>query len=339
LKKEPNETELFCEFNSDSVLQVRGADDPDSLRGIGYKGVILDEYAMMKPEIWTEIIQPVLRANDGWAWFLFTPHGRNHAYHQWINGKKWDGWQNFFLDANTSGIISPKELEEAKKQMPEDLFKQEFLCKFLEGASSVFKGVSNCISGTLCDPIPSHRYVMGVDLARTVDFTVIIVIDQNTNRVVHFRRFNEISWAYQKEEIAKTATRYNDALIICDASGVGDPIVEDLTRRNLKVEGFKFTNISKQELVERAILAISQRMIFFPPITELLEELEAFTYEISASGNYKYQAPSGTHDDCVMAFCLALHGLHGNLYTSDLVPDESIKELYNRYKKPAFSFK
>lgn len=339
LKKDPNESELYCEFDSGSILQVRGADDPDSLRGTGYAGVIFDEWAMMKPEIYEEIIAPVLRANNGWAWFLFTPKGRNHAYHYWQRSKQWGDWARFFLTADTSEIISRAELEQMKLEMPEDLYRQEMLCQFLEGAGSVFKGIQNCISGELTAPKPGHRYVLGADLARTVDFTVLIVIDQNTNQVVAFERFNDISWSLQKEKISALAKKYNDALVVVDSSGVGDPICEDLQRLNLKVEGFKFTSTSKQELVERLILAISQRIVYFPAVRELLDELESYTYVITPNGNFRYSAPEGQHDDCVMALGLAIWGLHGNLYkVNDGVSDGALRSLTSFMSKPLFKF-
>jgi hypothetical protein len=339
LNKDPNETELYCEFNSGSVLQIRGADDPDSLRGVGYAGVIFDEWAMMKPAIWEEIIYPVLAANGGWAWFLFTPKGRNHAYHYWNNARQWKDWQNFFLDVNSSGIVSPEELERAKSEMPEDLYKQEFLCNFLEGAGSVFKGINMCITGSLEDVKPGHRYVIGFDVAKTVDFNVLICVDQGTNQVVAFDRFNQTSWAYQKERAAIMARKYNDALIIIDSTGVGDPILEDLQRMNLKVEGFKFNQNSKEELVERLMLAISQRMIYFPIVRELLDELESYTYEILPSGRFRYNAPAGQHDDCVMALGLALFGLHGNLYKRSSVGSPVYKQAVKYAQKPMFAFK
>jgi len=326
LKKDRNESELYCEFFNGSILQIKGADDPDSLRGAGYFGVVLDEFAMMKQEIWEEILRPVLTENKGWAWFLFTPKGRNHAYQYWLKSKEWgDNWETFFLNAEESNLIAKDDLEAARKEMPELLFRQEFLCEFLEGEGTVFKGVDKCIAGKLKDPEPGARYVIGVDLAKTVDFTVLCCVDQITKRVVAFERFNQISWRYQKERIAFMAKRYNDALIIVDETGLGDPITEDLKNNDLSVEGFRFTSPSKIMLIERLMLAIEQRLILFPNIEILIEELTAFSYEMSgSSGNWKYSAPAGFHDDCVIALGLAVHGLQGFLYSSGNDEEEEV---------------
>ena len=316
LKKDPNESELYCEFITGSILQVLGADDPDSLRGKNFKGVVLDEWALMKPMVWEEILRPILTENKGWAWFLFTPKGKNHAFKYWNQCKQWGiDWQTFFLSVQNSGLIEQHELDMARNEMPEMLYKQEFECEFLEGEGSVFRGINKCISGELTGPASGGRYIMGVDLAKTEDYTVIIVFDQFSKRVVAFERFNQISWSLQKLKIMAIAKKYNDALCVIDSTGVGDPIVEDLQTNGLSVERFQFTTKSKKELIERLILAIEQRLILFPKINELIEELESFSYEITPNG-FKYTAPDGYHDDCVIALGLAVHGLQGFLYSN-----------------------
>jgi hypothetical protein len=319
LKKDPNESELYCEFFNGSILQVLGADEPDSLRGKAFKGVVLDEWAMMKPMVWEEILRPIVTENKGWVWFLFTPKGRNHAFRLWNNANDWSktgtDWANFFLPVTSSGLIDQVELERAKIEMPEILFKQEFMCEFIEGEGSVFRNIKKCVAGKLSDPVNGARYVIGVDLAKVNDFTVLVCIDQISKRVVAYDRFNEISWRVQKERIAKMAKDYNDALVIMDSTGLGDPILEDLQNAGIAIEGFKFTETSKRSLIERLILAIEQRYILFPDIPEMIAELESFGYELTKTG-FRYTAPDGVHDDIVIALGLAVHGVQGNLYSS-----------------------
>jgi hypothetical protein len=88
-----------------------------------------------------------------------------------------------------------------------------------------------------------------------------------------------------------------------DSTGVGDPIFEDLQREGLDVTGFKFSQTSKQNLMVGLASAIQQRRVTFPEGV-LTEELEIFEYQYTATG-VKYSAPSGFHDDCVMALALA----------------------------------
>ena len=316
LKKDFNESELYAELYNGSIIQVRGADNYDSIRGNDYYGCVIDEWALCKVELWEEILRPVLTENGGWSWFLFTPKGRNHAFKYWNKSKEWgDNWANFFLNVNDSNIISKEELDIARREMPEMLYRQEFLCEFLEGEGSVFRGISKCIAGKLEDPFVGGRYIIGVDLAKTEDYTVLTCIDQFTKRVVAWDRFNDVSWRLQKERICAMAKKYNDALLIVDSTGLGDPIVEDLENSGCNVEGFHFSANSKKSLIERLILSIEQRLILFPSISDLISELESFSYEITSSG-FKYTSPSGIHDDCVISLALAVHGLQGFLYSS-----------------------
>ncbi len=334
-KKPFNESDLRQEFITGCVLEMKGADDPDSIRGVGWKGVVLEEWAMMRYGriIWEEILEPILRENGGWALFLFTPKGRNFAYEYFEKAKsdKTGDWGYSLLRASESGLINAVELEKAKQSMPERLFMQEFECEFLEDASSVFHGVDSCVYGSLENAMPGHKYIIGADLGRTNDYTVFIVLDVGLNRVVGFDRLSDTSWNIQKEKLILLAKRYNNAQIVIDATGFSAgsvvaedlknmPLVDDLKMVNLSVLPFKFTAQSKKALVEKLIVAIEQRLISFPHIEALVDELKAFTYEISALGNIRYTAPEGLHDDCVMALGMAVWGLGSYIYAPLSMP-------------------
>lgn len=324
-----NESDLRQEFKGGSVLEIKGADNPDSIRGVGWQGVVLEEWATMRygRVIWEEILEPILRENGGWAMFIYTPKGKNFAYEYFERAKqdKSGDWMCSLLRASQSGLIDANELLKARESMPERLFSQEFECSFLEDASSVFHNVDNCVSGSIEPSQVGHRYTMGVDLGRTNDFTVITVIDIGTNKVVAFQKFGNCAWNLQKERIVVMAKQYNNAHIEIDATGFSagsviaedlmtNPIVEDLKMCQLSVSPFKFTNQSKRALVEKLIVAIEQRLVTFPNIEDLVSELKSFTYETSDFGNIKYTAPEGLHDDCVMSLGLAVWALGSYIY-------------------------
>lgn len=301
-----NEVELTIYLYNKSQIQIKGADEPDTLRGPNPYGVVLDEYAQMKKEVYDEVIKPVLISNGGWCWFVGTPKGKNDFYHKFKYAQEHpDNWQALLLRADETGILTPEQLEEARTTMTQAAFSQEFLCEFLEGEGTIFRGIRENIKGNLESAQPGHSYVMGVDLARHVDFTVITIVDRSTHQIVHFDRFNQIDYQLQKARIEATARRFNNALVRIDATGVGDPITEDLQRLGLAIEPFIFTNQSKKNLIESLALRIEQRRITYPNITELISELEAFTYELLPSGQVRYTAPDGLHDDCVISMALA----------------------------------
>ncbi len=327
-----NEVELTIYFKNKAQIHVKGADSPDSLRGVNPFGVAIDEYAQVKPELYDEVIKPILISNGGWVWLIGTPNGKNDFWLKYqIAKNNPTEWQVVHLRATDSGILKPEVLEEARRTMTERAFSQEFLCEFLEGSGVIFRRIHENIRGELETPKGKHNYIMGVDLARHVDFTVIVVVDRATHHVVHFERFNQIDYNLQKARIEATARRYNNAQIRIDATGVGDPITEDLIRQGLSIEPFLFTNSSKKTLVENLALKIEQNKITYPNIPELIEELESFTYELSPSGTVRYTAPAGLHDDCVVAMALAYFEIGEKQKTYDDWGSQAEVEIFDRY--------
>lgn len=332
LSKDPNESELYCQFFNGAILQILGADNPDSIRGKDFAGLVLDEFALMKPEIWSEILRPVVAANGAWTWFLFTPKGRNHAYKLWRDSEAWPEWARHFLSAETSGIISEAELEQARREMSEALFRQEFLCEFLEGEGTVFRRVMDCVYGDFQDPIDGHQYIIGCDLARTHDFTVMFVLDMTVRpvHVVYYDRFNQIDWGFQKEKIVSACKKYNDAFLWMDSTGVGDGIEFDLRKRGCRVWGYKFSNTTKKELVEFMVIAIEQKLLTYPYIEQFVKEAQDFTYELLPGGSVRYGAPDGESyfDDTVIALGLALQGAKQLIYNPEKKKEEDkLKDL------------
>lgn len=126
---EKNESELFIKFANDSLLLIKGGDDPDSLRGIDASGIAPDEWAQMKPEIWLEIFRPIItQGPNRWAMFAYTPKGENHATELWREAENWGDWYTSELKASESRLLASSELEKAKREMPTFLYDQEFEC-------------------------------------------------------------------------------------------------------------------------------------------------------------------------------------------------------------------
>ncbi len=293
-----------------SLLEWRSGNDEMALRGAGLDFVIIDEAARLKQESW-EALRPALSDRQGRAILISTPKGRNWFFDMFTRGQDpgqpdYASWQ---FPSNTNPYFPPEEWEVAQRDLPELVFRQEYMAEFLEDAASVFRNIEKCATGALAEPVAGRRYVLGVDLARLVDFTVLTVMDVEARQVVAWDRFNSVDWLIQKERIKNMASRYNQAMIVIDSTGVGDPILEDLRRAGLRVQGYKFTNESKTQLVEALMLAFEKEEIHFPPIGVLINELRAFEYEMLPGGTIRYQAPEGHHDDCVISLALAWWGV------------------------------
>jgi phage terminase large subunit len=125
-----SESELQVELGNGSRIRLYGADNPDSLRGLYLDGVVLDEYGDMRPNVWGEIIRPLLTDRKGWAVFIGTPKGKNH-FHAIHEGAQRSGeWLSLSLKASETGLIDAAELADARRQMTPEQYAQEFECAF-----------------------------------------------------------------------------------------------------------------------------------------------------------------------------------------------------------------
>src|SRR3990167_4064188 len=304
-----NEQELVVYLKNGSIIQLKGADDPQALRGAGPMGIVFDEFANIKFEAW-EITEKILRANAGWAWFIGTPRGKNHLHKFYLRGQENDlEWKSWLLKASQSGIISLDQLEESRKTSSQAHFNQEWECDFLEGIGSVFRGVKDIATAVAQKPLDGHLYVLGIDLAKINDYTVITVYDRRTNEQVYQDRFNTIEWPFQKKRIKAISDHYNRGLVMLDATGIGDPIADDLIRVGIPVEPIKFTEQSKKDLIEKLSIWIEQKRIKILPIEETLNEFDNFNYEVGETGKIRYGAPEGFNDDIVISHALAVWSL------------------------------
>jgi|TARA_R100000093_G_scaffold1035_1_gene2599 hypothetical protein len=303
-----SEANTYIKLRNGSELVGKSADNPVSLLGEGLDFLIIDEAASIKREVWEEYLRPTLADRKGWALFISTPKGKNWFYEEYVRGKDrkvkhQDGW-NYLTSDNP--YIPREEIAHAEKYLPERVFLQEFQGKFIEDIGGVFRGVRECVGGRLEEPDPNRSYVMGVDLAKYQDYTVVIVMDKVNKQVVYFDRFHKLDWNFQKNKIANVIRRYNNCQCIIDATGIGDPIYDDLNRLGLNIVPYKISGTSKKPLIENLSLNIQDGLIKYPDIPELINELNIYAYKQNpATGHTSYSAPEGYHDDIVIALALA----------------------------------
>lgn len=298
-----NENELAVWLINGSKISLKSAKEWETLRGVTLQGVIFDEFQNIEPAVWQEAIYPTMSKTDGWAIFIGTPRGKGYFFELFC--QKSEDWKSWKLSAYESGLLSKEVLENARRELPDRVFRQEFGADFQDDAGSVFTGVKFCVKGGMMLPESGHAYQMGVDLGKSEDFTVITVLDLNLNHVVWWERINERDWAFIRARIEAVSRRFNNCLARIDVSGAGSPLVEDLIRQGVNVEAFIYTEDSKKQLVENLIILIQDQRISFPPIEVLVNELEIFTFEITSGGRVKYNAPKGFHDDAVHSLGLA----------------------------------
>ena len=130
LANKPNETDLSLNLRNGSMIALRGADNYDSLRGPGLDGVVLDEFADMAPEAWTEVLRPALSDRQGRALFIGTPKGYNHFHDIYQEAGGSNGWARFQYTTLDGGNVTAEEIESSRRDMDEKTFRQEYQASF-----------------------------------------------------------------------------------------------------------------------------------------------------------------------------------------------------------------
>lgn len=130
LRKRINDQDMLIELVNGSVWQCVGSDNYNALVGANPVGVVFSEYSLTDPAAW-EYIRPILRENGGWAIFIFTPRGKNHAYDLFETARQNPNWFCEKLTVDDTGIITQEGIEEERLAgMDEDMIQQEFYCSF-----------------------------------------------------------------------------------------------------------------------------------------------------------------------------------------------------------------
>jgi phage FluMu gp28-like protein len=190
--------------------------------------------------------------------------------------------------------------------MPERVFQQEIMAQFLEDGAGVFRGVRAAAVAIAQDgPTEKHEYAIGVDWARTDDATVFAVVDITDKALVYLDRMNNTDYAMQRARLIALAVRFKPNAVLVEMNSMGTPQLESLQREGLPVQGFTTTNASKAQIIESLALAFETREITILDDPILTGELMAYQSERLPSGLVRYNAPSGMHDDTVIALALA----------------------------------
>ena len=287
-----------------AVIVFRSGDNPDSLYGDDVHAAVLDEATRMREEAW-HAVRTTLTATRGQVRIIGNVKGRrNWAYALARRAEAGDpSWAYARLtweDAVEGGVITREEIELARNDLPVMIFRELYEARAAEDQGNPFglDAIARCI-GPMSENEP---IVWGWDLAKTVDWTVGIALDHELS-ACRFERF-KAPWDITEERIVEAT---GDEYALVDSTGVGDPIVERLQKRG-SYQGKHFSSTSKQQLIERLRLAIQRREVTFPD-GPIRSELEAFEYSYGRTSIH-YSAPSGAHDDSVIALALAIDGYY-----------------------------
>ncbi len=311
-------------FPGGGWVQVRSADNPDSLRGEGLDLVVVDECAFMKEEAWSEALRPALSDRQGGAIFISTPKGRNWFHRLYLKGQdeletEWVSW-NFPTSDNPH--ILDEEIEAARRGLPERIYQQEYLAMFIEDAGGIIRRVMECATAVAIEePVEGRQYVAGVDIGLKVDFTVVSVFDVEAREQVYMDRFNQVPYSVLYDRLEAVHRRFKlDAMTIEDNS-IGTPPFEEMQERGLPVIPFHTTNTTKQAIIQSLAAAFEHGEIKILNDPVQVGELQAYEGKRLPGGGFSYGAPAGLHDDTVMAAAIAWQGLSKPAPYSVLIDD------------------
>lgn len=297
-----NEGELTITLPNGAVLWFKSGEKPDNLYGEDVFAAVIDEASRLRAESWIAV-RSTLTATRGPARIIGNVKGRSNWFFKMA--RKAQGGEPGMAyakltawDAVKGGVLDKQEIEDAQRQLPENVFRELYLAEPSDDEGNPFgiKAIAACVAPMSEDP----ALAVGVDLAKSMDWTVVVGLDKQ-RRVCGFERWQGMPW---DETEARIRNLVGKTSALVDSTGVGDPIVERLQKGKRNYTGFQFTGPSKQKLMEGLAVAIQSGEVRFPD-GPIRAELELFEYQYTRTG-VRYTSPAGYHDDCVMALALAV---------------------------------
>lgn len=300
-----NESELFVELPNGAKCWLVGADNPDAMRGTYFDGVVLDEIAQIKSEVFQEIVLPALSDRNGWAVFMGTPKGQNHFYDLYNQAQKEvaegnkDWWFGLYR-ADETGVIKADELAQLKSMQSDAVFRQEFLCDFTAASDNVLITIDQVLTSL------AKRYVdvdvmgapkiLGVDPARFGSDRSVIIRRQGLQAVTP-KVFSKIDNMTLVGLVAQEIEDYKPDAVFIDA-GRGEGVIDRLRQIGHQVMEINFGGSPMHPQVyanKRAEMwDLMKRWIeqggAIPNVPELKTELCVPTYDFDAANRMRLES-------------------------------------------------
>lgn len=304
--EDKNKTDLFFKSHNNASINFYSAERYDNIRGETFDYLICDEFAFMDSEAWTEVLRATVLVRGKKVLLSSTPKGRNH-FHQihsldGVNAQ----YKSFSMTSYDNPIINPTEIDDARATLPDHVFRQEYLAEFVDGGSGLFKDFV-----FIKDTPKTGRMYAGLDVGRADDYTVLSVFNER-GEMFYIQRWNHDTWSNIVGKVVAKINEFNCQTLI-EVNSIGDAIFEQIkekvNNREL-IKPFVTTSKSKQDIIEQLVVANQSKEMKLMEEPWLIKELDLFTYEYNPkTKSVRYSAPSGFHDDGVMATAIAYESL------------------------------
>lgn len=348
-----NQSELTCTLASNgAIIRLFGADNPDSIRGSGIDGVVLDEVAQIKPELWFDGVRPALSDKLGWAWFIGTPKGVNlfsHLFYYAASSND-DDWGCARYTVYETEALTPDEVAKMKKELSETSFAREYLCDFTAAGDNQLINLADIEEASRrvlqFGSVDHAARIIGVDPARFGNDRSVIIRRQGLQAFEPIA-FNGIDNMRLAEAVAREINRWKPDAVFVDA-GAGSGVIDRLRQLGHSVMEVNFGGKASDDAYvnKRTQMWFDMRDWIsaggaIPNINSLKIELATPTYGYDAAGKFKLESkdeikkrmPGGASPDIADALALtfAAHVSPKSGANLDNRPSYLIKNTYDPY--------
>jgi len=303
-----NKSKLTIKFKNNSTLIFKSAERFDNIRGLSVDYLFLDEFSFFKIGAW-EAIKPTVAAKiNSKVIIASTPKGKNLFYDLAMLGQSQnDRYKYYFMHYTDNPMYDMQEVEDAKKVLPESMFRTEYEAEFLDDGGTVFKNIKqHQIITSWINPIATSKYYAGLDIGKH-DSTVLTILDQ-AGYVVRVFASKEKSYSLILDELVPILKEYKP-IVYVETNGVGDVFYDMLVLKYSNITPFRTDNNSKTEIIELLMANLDDAKLKLPT-KELCPELDlqfaTFTYVYTPKARkITYCAMNGFHDDNIISIALA----------------------------------
>ena len=235
---EINEGELSVRFkHNGAIIRLFGGDNPDAMRGLRLDGIVMDEVAQLKNELWTDIVQPALSDRLGWSIFIGTPSGINLFSELYYKAIDEDGWTASRYTVFDTDSLHPDEVTRLKRDMSETSFAREYLCDFSAQGDDQLIALADTEDAAKRtyqqDHVKLSPVVLGIDPARFGDDRSVVFRRQGRQafKPVVYRGIDNMELATR---VANLIEQYDPDAVFCDA-GAGSGVIDRLRQLSYDV--------------------------------------------------------------------------------------------------------
>lgn len=313
---------------SGSRIEFRSWEREQNLMGTSVAGGVIDEAGLLTPEAQaaissrrSETLGPLRYiGNPGIVAGPFrrlcglgieasvpgSPMSKVYSFHRWT----WQDKYNALLDENPAKAADYVTfIEQERASLPDFEFRRLYDAEWTEDEAAVFRGVASVVSDNGLSAPDSDQFCLGVDVAQVSDYLCAVSIGAKGRRLELRSRMRGVPYPAAAVELASLQRSMGNAPIVLEINGPGVALAQEFDRLCVQYIPFTTTSQSKQELVMTLAADVQEKRVTIADHAPMPEEFERFRYERTPSGTYRYSAPSGEHDDTVMAACLARWGL------------------------------